>query len=258
MRRVSGTQGPDRRSRSSRATLGADDSGTVARPAAARRRRDRRLGLFEPSGRAPHRRTGGSSLSRLRQIVAPDGDLTDERAELRLADPRPRCARGRGRGGRAAARRAPRDRRDRYRTSAPPSSSWRQRHEHAPAPHALSGPDEHLRRPRQHPLLAAPLRVARASASSTRAPVRATGSTPPPTTSSTSAAARTATRSSSRPTWSRRSARGSPRRSSDGAVAARRLRRLPATRPLLPARRRADRRASASPISRPCARRARG
>ena len=77
----------------------------------------------------------------------------------------------------------------------------------------LPRPDEHLRRPRQHRLPAAALRVARDRLRLRRRRARARRSTPAPTTSSTSAAARTATSAPSPPTWSRPSARRSPRRS---------------------------------------------
>ena len=83
----------------------------------------------------------------------------------------------------------------------------------AARPQPLPGADEHLRRPRQHRLPAAALRVARDRLRPRRRRARASASTPPPTTSSTSAAARTATSAWSPPTWSRASARRSPRRS---------------------------------------------
>ena len=82
---------------------------------------------------------------------------------------------------------------------------------------ALPRADEHLRRPRQHPLPPAALRVARDRLRlRRRRPRRAVD--PGRTTSSTSAAARTATRARSPRTWSRPSAKRSPRRSTSGAV----------------------------------------
>ena len=97
-------------------------------------------------------------------------------------------------------------------TSAPPSSSSRRRPDGASLPRPLPRADEHLRRPRQHPLPAAALRVARDRLRPRRRRPRRGASTPPPTTSSTSAAARTATSARSPPTWSRASARRWPRR----------------------------------------------
>ena len=82
----------------------------------------------------------------------------------------------------------------------------------------LSGADEHLRRPRQHPLPAAALRVARDRLHLRRRRARRAASTPAPTTSSTSAAARTATSGWSPPTWSTTKREALAAAVDDGAV----------------------------------------
>ena len=103
---------------------------------------------------------GAIVVRRLRQTVSPDGELSDEVDEIGLRLLAADDARGRGARGRAAARGPPRDPRRPTTTSARPSSSWR-RPDGAARPRPLPRADEHLRRPRQHPLPAAALRVAR-------------------------------------------------------------------------------------------------
>ena len=106
---------------------------------------------------------------------------------------------------------------------------------------ALPGPDEHLRRPRQPARARAPLRVAR---DRLRADREWPGRAARPrwhTTSSTSAAARTATSDCAREDLLADQARGPARGRRARRGVPRRLRRLPAARPLLRARRRGDR-----------------
>ena len=118
---------------------------------------------------------------------------------------------------------------------------------------AVPRPDEHLRRPRQPADARAPLRVARDRLRAHGRRARRRRSTPTPTTSSTSAAARTAT--------SALCAQDLVETKRDALHAAadarrarpRRLRRLPAARPRLRARRRGDPRPRARRPARPSA-----
>ena len=87
----------------------------------------------------------------------------------------------RGRGRRARARSSGSRSPPPTTTSARRSASWRPADGTAAA-RALSRADEHLRRPRQHPLPAAPLRVARDRLLATPAPGPAEGFDPAPTT----------------------------------------------------------------------------
>ena len=196
----------------SRSSRSMPDAPPGARAAAARRAPDRRLDLLEPAARADRwaRRIDPAAPP------APDGrprrqhERGAERDRARDAlrrdarrGGRPRSACGRPVGARS---RPPKP------TSARPSSSSRRSPDGAAPPRPLPRADEHLRRPRQHPLPAAALRVAGHRLRPTQPPVPASASTPAPTTSSTSAAARTATSAPSPPTWSRASARRWPRR----------------------------------------------
>ena len=157
-------------------------------------------------------------VHRLRQKVSPAGELTDEPDSVTIctltADELEAEAAEVG----LVADRTPLHRRRPTTTSARPSSSSARRSDGAPRPRALPRPDEHLRRPRQHPLPAAALRVARDRLRLRRRRARASRSTRARTTSSTSAAARTATSAPSPPTWSRPSAPRCPAAVDDGAV----------------------------------------
>ncbi len=101
-------------------------------------------------------------VRRLRQAVSPDGELSEEVDEVRLQVAGRRHARVRGATGRPPSGRAPRDpghRRPRRLDRRPASKA--RRPDGAARPRPLSRADEHLRRPRQHRLPAAALRVAR-------------------------------------------------------------------------------------------------
>ena len=130
--------------------------------AASRRARARRLGLLEPPGR-PCAPTGGGLEIR----AAAPGGLPRRRAERGGAHRPPRRSGRRRARGRGAPRRASRPAGrleirpadgyvglDRRRSSGGPMMELR-------AARALPRADEHLRRPRQHPVPAAALRVAR-------------------------------------------------------------------------------------------------
>ena len=201
---------------------------------------------------------GAIVVRRLRQTVSPDGELergartrSGSAPAARRDSSRPRRARPGSSRPAAARSRRPTS------TSAPPSSCSEGAADGAARPRPLPRADEHLRRPRQHRLPAAALRVARASASPTPAPGPATRSTPPPTTSSTSAAARTATSARSPPTWSRPSARRSPRPSTTAPSCSPSAAATSCSATATSSARRSCP-ASASPTSRPCASPARG
>ena len=229
------------------------------RAAAARRARGRRLGLLEPAARRPRSSAGEIVIRRLRQTVSPAG-----RAE-RGAERGPHLHRRRRRSSRP--RRGGRPARRCDRLEIPPTDDPRRLDRRRPGEGGLmelrvlglypeqmniyadrgniiflrrrcewrgigfsyagAGPGERFDPGRPRPLLHR----------------RRPGPRP----------ARW-----SPPTWSRPSARRSAAAVDDGAVAARRLRRLPAARPQLPARRGDAARASASPTSRRCASRGRG
>ena len=103
---------------------------------------------------------------------------------------------------------------------------------------AVPRPDEHLRRPRQHPHAAQARGVARLRRALARARARRQRSRWTTSTSSSSAAARTASRRSSTTTCSSSSKPPLERAVDNGRSRAGGLRRLPAARPLLPDRRR--------------------
>ena len=155
----------------------------------------------------------GVSVHRLRQLVSPTGELTEELSTVLLESVSADDLEGEAEEARAGARRAPTRCRRRATTWAAPWCCWRRPHERSPAPvRALSRADEHLRRPRQHRRAASTLRVARLgfelASASVGEPVD-----PDATTSSTWAAGRTATRRSWPRTWWPPSAtRSTPRR----------------------------------------------
>ena len=103
---------------------------------------------------------GDLEIHRRRQAVSPDGALSEEEHIGPPRRPGRRRARGRGRDAGPAAGGPARGAAPRTATSAPPSCSW-SGPDGAPRRRALPRADEHLRRPRQHPVPAAALRVAR-------------------------------------------------------------------------------------------------
>ncbi len=224
---------------------------------ASRRPRARRLGLLEPPGRRGHERgrrgdPPAAAVGLPRRLAERGGAHGPSRRPGRRCDSRPRRATvGPPPGGPAPDR----GRRTDYLGSTVVILEARMME--LRRRRALPGADEHLRRPGQHPVPEATLRVAR-----DRVLVRRRGARPV----ARSGAARPDLRRRGpgpRPADRRRGHAG------DQALGARRgrrgrrgrargLRRLPAPRPQLPAGRRADRRASASPTWRRCASPARG
>ena len=100
---------------------------------------------------------GGLELRRLRQVVSPEGASPRSRGDPVHG---PTCPASRRRRPRPGSRRASGSRsRPPPTTSARSPACWRYRDEAARA-RPLPGADEHLRRPRQHPVPPAPVRVA--------------------------------------------------------------------------------------------------
>ena len=193
-------------------------------------------------------------IHRRRETVSPDGELNEEPNRVRIATfPADRLEEEAAAVGLKPLERRRIDARPISTSARRSSSSARRRSEDgAPGPRALSGADEHLRRPRQHHLPAAALRVARhrfllCGIRAGRG-VRPGGPRP----------ALPRRRPGPRPARRRRGhggeqARLARLRGRRRRRHARRLRRLPAARPQLPARRGAPARTRRSPTWRPCA-----
>ena len=179
----------------------------------ARRARGRRLGLLQPADRYRGRcRRDPGSPPAADRLAGRGAERRDGRDRAAAPLGRRRWSKRRCEAGLAAGW-PPRDPRHRRPCRIDRRPAGEGGADGAAPARPLSGPDEHLRRPRQHRLPAAALRVARDRVLLRGRRARASGSTPAPTTSSTSAAGRIATSGWSPPTWSRASARRSPRRS---------------------------------------------